>query len=165
MSTILINLRLKVNSMHPKKIEILKKIGQKKVAAVAGYSDGFFSQVIHDKYEHAIASQVKAIDLSIHANNLADELGSPTCFEPTDFNHKLHTHYNDVYPEAVFSVRSVVIKGGGYELHTAKDILDMHSADIKYATLYALIKDALQQPKMNSFLYNDHIYYYEGEKH
>lgn len=147
--------------MHPAKKAQLKVIRQSHLAQKAGVSNGYLSRVISGDLD---AFKDTALRLAEAANSLSEEAGLPVCYEPNDFNSKLHTNYKEIYPEAQFRVRSVLVSSCDYEIKTAKEILDYHTADLLYTRLYELMSDALRYSHAHTFTYSDHIYYFEGEK-
>lgn len=147
--------------MHSAKRAQIKMIKLTKLAEKAGVSLGYLSRVVNGDLD---AFKDTALKLAEAANFLSEEAGLPVCFEPNDFNSKLHVNYKEIYPDAKFRVRSVLISSCGYEVKTAKEILDYHTADLLYTRLYELMSDALRYSKCHTFTYADHIYYFEGEE-
>ena len=147
--------------MHSAKRAQIKMIKLTKLAEKAGVSLGYLSRIVNGDLD---AFKDTALKIAEAANSLSEEAGLPVCFEPNDFNAKLHHNYKEIYPDAKFRVRSVLISSCDYEVKTAKEILDYHTADLLYTRLYELISDALRYSKCHTFTYADHIYYFEGEE-
>jgi len=147
--------------LHPAKRSQLRTITTRKLSDKAGVSYGYLSRVISGDLD---AFKDTALKLAEAANSLSEDAGLPICFEPNDFNSKLHVNYKEIYPDAKFRVRSVLVSSCDYEVKTAKEILDYHTADLLYTRLYELMSDALRYEKCHTFTYSDHIYYFEGEE-
>jgi hypothetical protein len=146
--------------MHPAKRGQIKMITLTALAKEAELSLGYLSRVINGGLD---AFKDTAIKLSEAANKLSEDKGLPQCFEPNDFNSKLHLNYREIYFDAPFKVRSVFVSCE-YEIKTAKDILDHHTNDLTYTMLYELMADALRYERCRTFEYADHVYYFLGEE-
>ena len=147
--------------MHSAKRAQIKMIKLTKLAEKAGVSLGYLSRIVNGDLD---AFKDTALKLAEAANSLSEAQGLPVCFEPNDFNSKLHVNYKEIYPDAKFRVRSVLISSCSYEVKTAKEILDYHTADLLYTRLYELMSDALRYSRCHTFTYADHIYYFDGEE-
>lgn len=146
--------------MHPAKRGQIKMITLTALAKEAELSLGYLSRVINGGLD---AFKDTAIKLSEAANKLSEAKGLPQCFEPNDFNEKLHLNYREIYFDAPFKVRSVLVSCE-YEVKTAKDILDHHTNDLTYTMLYELMADSLRYERCRTFEYADHVYYFLGEE-
>lgn len=146
--------------MHPAKRAQIRTISLTALAKEAELSLGYLSRVINGGLD---AFKDTAIKLSEAANKLSEDKGLPQCFEPNDFNSKLHLNYREIYFDAKFHVRSVLVNCE-YEVKTAKDILDYHTNDLTYTMLYELMADALRYERCRTFTYADHVYYFLGEE-
>jgi hypothetical protein len=147
--------------MHPAKQAQIKLIKLTDLSKKANVSAGYLSRVVSGDID---AFKDTALKLAEAANFLSEQKGLPVCFEPNDFNKKLHANYKEIYPDAKFRVRSVLCSSCDYEVKTAKEILDYHTADLLYTRLYELMSDALRYSRCHTFTYADHIYYFEGEE-